>query len=211
MQLTPTSLQGLREIMGLTRDEMAARLHCSQEAIIKWEKGERGIPENLPMEIQDIKARFDELVDKLRAMPDPTLPTHGEQDGWPARSWRHAAILAGRYDTTPDTMSYIEAKAQQVWRKMQGEPGAWRGLADWGAENQGDDKLAVLITQSGMIVGEARRCYETSGTIYRATEETCDRWGCLATPADMVAAAIQRQTGERVAMVTVEDVTRGKL
>ena len=209
--MTPTTFRAAREYMGLTLDEMRARLGVSQIAVRKWESGERALPDGVTEETGQLLRDFAALVEKVRTSNPPELPATSEVDGWPPRSWRHAAIIAGRFDAVyRDLLTYVEARAAQVWRRIKDAPDAWRGLADWADENRGNDNLAVLISQSGQIVGEARREYSgDGGALYRATPETVERWQLDRTVADF-AAAIEREIGERVAMIPLEQLTKGR-
>lgn len=210
--LTPTTFRAAREYMGLTLDEMRGRLGVSQVAVRKWESGERALPDGVTEETGQLLQDFAALVETVRTRDPLELPATGEVDGWPARSWRHAAIIAGRFDAVyRDELTYVETKCAQIWRRMKGAPEAWRGLADWADENRGNTTLAVLITQSGQIVGEARRERTgDGGARYRATAETVERWQLDRTMADFAAAAIEREVGERVAMIPLEQVTTGR-
>lgn len=213
LELTPTTFRAAREYMGLTLDEMRTRLGVSQVAVRKWESGERALPDGVTEETGQLFQGFAALVETVRTSDPLELPATGERGGWPPRSWRHAAIIAGRFDAVySDELTYVETKCAQIWRRMKGAPEAWRGLADWADENRGDTTLAVLITQSGQIVGEARREHTSDGGArYRATAETVKRWQLDRTVADFAVAAIERDTGERVAMIPLEHVTTGQL
>lgn len=215
--LTPTDLQATRELLGLTRGELARHLSCSEVAVYKWERAERAIPENLEAEIADLTERFDALVDRLATgtgpITLPLIPANREHEGWPARSWRHAAALAraeqGRSIVVEDGPTYVEAKAAAHWRKIQGAPDAWRELAEWAEQHIGDETGAVLITQTGRIVGEAERVRDGAGHTYRVTPDTKRQWRLDKTIADMAAAMIAREVGEPVVLVKAWEVTRG--
>lgn len=77
--MTPEQLRHMREAQGLTRDELAAQLaehigECSGSAIVKWERGERGIPPwveramfskvALKLPIEDLSALLDYAREK---------------------------------------------------------------------------------------------------------------------------------------------------
>ncbi|MBN6749469.1 helix-turn-helix domain-containing protein [Micrococcus luteus] len=66
----------VRNLLGLTRHELAAQLGVSMDTLRSWEVGRRPVPENVPAELQSLQDRATaEVAHYLQAHQDrPDLP-----------------------------------------------------------------------------------------------------------------------------------------
>lgn len=87
-------LQPLREILGLTGDQLAAHLHVNPRTVRSWEQGRDPVPEGVWAEVDTLLARAQQEVDRVTSyLATGVVPS---QPGWyPDRYWRH--ILARAY------------------------------------------------------------------------------------------------------------------
>lgn len=97
--LTTAEFRIAREDLGLSMEQVAARLGVAGRTVRRWEAGQSAVPQGVADQIGGWTDEADRQialwVARLQDMPEPLLriPRTGDLDGWPAGWWR---MLAAR-------------------------------------------------------------------------------------------------------------------
>lgn len=75
-ELTPDTIRALRRRLGVTQDELAARLGCSTQAVSFWERGTRTPTGLYAQAIRRLMAEFAALTSVPPDESRPILPSH---------------------------------------------------------------------------------------------------------------------------------------
>lgn len=107
-RMTGGELQTIREWLGVSTEDLAARLGVRHDTVRHWESGRGRIPVRVRQEVEDLEEHtaraVDDLVAALRDARDPAVVVYRSTDDMPAdrpdvaelgaRWWRHVVARA---------------------------------------------------------------------------------------------------------------------
>lgn len=99
-QMSPAQFAGYRSLLGLTHDEMGARLvnrfgrSVNPATIRDWETGREQIGQSIAAQVWQLVSEHDALVQEMLAAEDPIrLPRRGDGGGWQIAAYGRALAI----------------------------------------------------------------------------------------------------------------------
>ena len=99
-QMSPAQFAGYRSLLGLTHDEMGARLvnrfgrPVNPATIRDWETGREQIGQSIAAQVWQLVSEHDALVQEMLAAEEPIrLPRRGDGGGWQIAAYGRALAI----------------------------------------------------------------------------------------------------------------------
>lgn len=214
-------LRARRLALGLTQPALADELDVSQPTVSYWEKDKYPIPRGVDLDLHELEAERDQLVEMIReADPEVILIDEwADRSTLPLNTVLVAAVMAlpGRtinshHDMRTTVHPAFLRKAMDALEARGGEGVPAEKLALWAqnARLRGDSRAIALVAEDGEIVGTGVRPPAdpwTPGAAY-VDDETIKRWGLEREPQEIsfACAAIGTKYGQRVTQIPFWEV-----